>query len=244
MEDQELEQRIRAMQRIYGAEGMPEPGTLPLPGAQILALVQYMTPEEVLEELKRVCATLDKTILDNIVRDKMILQQHENQQKQEERHAREIAEKDAVIKSNEEKIRTLESELRDKKHSEETLKEEKFAGKSKRGIDKTKTTSKGRDDNKDDFDGTPDSAVQIDTETDKDDYFEDTKPVSRDRIQKIKKERASKYTLADASKIEDYYCDMSQLPEGAIVIDEDQDLTDVIFDEVRTIIARRYHYVI
>lgn len=239
MEDRELEQRIRAMQRIYGAEGVPEPGTLPLPGAQILALAQFMTPEEVLEELKRVCATLDKTILDNMVKDKMILQQHENQQKQEELHAqekqayeREIAEKDAVIKSKEEKIKTLESELRDKKHSEETLKEEKFAGKSKRGIDKTKTTSKGRDDNKDDFDGTPDSAAQIDTETDKDDSFEDTKPVSRDRIQKIKKERASKYTLADASKIEDYYCDMSQLPEGAIVIDEDQDLTDVIFDEV------------
>lgn len=177
-----------------------------------------MTREEVIETLKRVCAAFDQKTLDSIA--SQVHHEHvEKNLKRELELAKsynsalrgtladkesQLAAKDRELVARDEEIKSLKAELADSRHSEESLKAEKYAGRSKRGLGKSRSTSRGRDDNKDDFDGTPESAPQTDANEASEGRSGDDAPVSLTQIRKAKASRPSKYTLADAAVI---FCD-------------------------------------
>lgn len=131
-----------------------------------------MTREEAIEALKKVCVAFDRSRLENIaVRDQSRQMteafRHELELKDREHKDTELALSNAdnrtlrqTVEKKDAEIKDLKSRLADSRHSVGSLRQEKFAGRSKRGLGKTKTTSKGRDDDKDDFGGTPGPASQ------------------------------------------------------------------------------------
>lgn len=133
-----------------------------------------MKREEAIEALKKVCAAFDRSRLENIAVRDQSRQMTEAFRHELELKDMELEQKDTelalsnadnrtlrqTVEKKDAEINDLKSRLADSRHSEESLRQEKFACKSKRGLGKTKMTSKGRDDDKDDFDGTPSPASQ------------------------------------------------------------------------------------
>lgn len=100
-----------------------------------------MTREEVIETLKRVCATFDQKILDSIAAQV----HHEHVEKNLERELElaksdnnvlwdSLSDKETQLSAKDEEISSLKAKLKDIRHSEESLREEKYASKSKYGI--------------------------------------------------------------------------------------------------------------
>jgi len=101
-----------------------------------------MTREEVIDTLKRVCAAFDRKTLDAIVAQvhhehtvrnlqrELDLKEERIAQVESDRSALErvLANKDAELSEKDSRIRNLEKQLEDIRHSESTLKKEKFAG--------------------------------------------------------------------------------------------------------------------
>lgn len=255
MEADELEQRIRATQRIVEAMAESCEDCRPLLDTLIPA-TEFMTREEVIETLKRVCAAFDQKTLDSIaarvhhehveknLQRELELAKSDNTALKDSLAAKEcqLAAKDRELAARDEEIKSLKAALADSRHSEESLREEKYAGKSKRGLGKSRSTSRGRDDNKDDFDGTPESAPQTDANEASEGRSGDEIPVSLTQIRKAKASRPSKYTLADAAEKVVHECDLSRLPKGAVLI-PGSETTETIFSEERIIRADIYKFV-
>ena len=110
-----------------------------------------MTREEVIETLKRVCAAFDQKTLDSIAAQV----HHEHVEKNLQRELelaksdntalkdslaakecqlaakdRELAARDEELAARDEEIKSLKAALADSRHSEESLKAEKYAGKN------------------------------------------------------------------------------------------------------------------
>lgn len=170
---------------------------------------------------------------------------------------RRMAEKEAdhkrVMAEKEAEIASLRESLTDSRHVEESLKQDRFAGKSKRGIDSKTCTRKGRDDDKDDFDGTSGSAPPTDVDVASTaDSAEDVptsagvsgtrdRTMDLDEFRRSSAKRPSHYTLADAKEKVTHECDLSQLPEGAVVVGKMK--KEVVFHEVHTVRADIYDFV-
>ena len=104
-----------------------------------------MTREELLEELKRVCAAFDRQALDTITERRQSRQEKENMQRELDASRLDNAalkSDNAALKSDNDRlqksvdtkdaeIKALKARLADTRHSEESLKQEKFAGKNK-----------------------------------------------------------------------------------------------------------------
>ena len=132
-----------------------------------------MTPEEIRETLFR---TLDK--LDELYGDRSHVE--EMMRREREAHAREVVnlrselaakdriltEKERCLTEKDNRIASLEKELADSKTARanadnkvRSMTQEKYHGTSKKGIDRKHQTQKGLEDDKDDFDGIPGSAL-------------------------------------------------------------------------------------
>lgn len=173
----------------------------------LIPATEFMTREEVIETLKRVCAAFDQKTLDSIaarvhhehveknLQRELELTKSDNTALKDSLAAKEclLAEKDRELAARDEEIKSLKAELADSRHSEESLKAEKYAGRSKRGLGKSRSTSRGRDDNKDDFDGTPESAPQTDADEASEGGSGDDAPVSLTQIRKAKASRPSSF---------------------------------------------------
>ncbi len=128
-----------------------------------------MTREEMIENLLHA--------LDKLERMKSAQEAAEQvRQSEKEAHTQEVAHLWTEAAEKDVRIAVLEKELSesrasnvDANHQVEAAKQDKFSGTSKKGIDKKHRTGKGRDDDKDDFDGTSGSAAPQDPA--------DTKPV-------------------------------------------------------------------
>lgn len=254
MEPDEIEKRIRHIHNVELALDESGEGYTPLTDA-LRQAIPYMTPEEIRETLFR---TLD--MVDRQWQEKQASK--ETCDKEREEHKLEVAllknqldlkdkaltEKDKALSESNRRIAELEKALAEKtaenvdaNHRVESSNKDKFCGTSKRGIDKDKTTGKGRDDNKNDFDGTESSASPAESE-----HEASTKPetqtITREKkdIEKDQAKTRGKYTLADASEKIIYECDESLVPEGAQIIDHSE---EVVFDEERIIKAYIYKMV-
>lgn len=253
MEADEIARRIRHIHDIETAMDESGEGKSPLTDA-LRNAIPYMTPEEIRETLFR---TLDK--LDELYGDRSSYE--EVRRKEREAHDlevsnlkaemaskdRSLAEKDSAIAEKDVRIAALEKELAESKaanvdarHKVESANQEKFCGTSKKGIDRKHQTQKGRDDNEDDFDGTPGSAAPQDADGSR--KAEGVETIARDRsdIKKEQKATRGRYTLADATEKIIYECDDTLVPEGAVVIGHSE---EVVFDEEHIIRAYIYKMV-
>ena len=254
MEADEIARRIRQIHDIEIAMDESGEGRSPLSDT-LRNAIPFMTPEEIRETLFR---TLDK--LDELYGDRAGYE--EQLRKEREAHEREmanakadlaekdrrLADKDKAIAERDKRIGELEKELSDCRasktdadHKVNAMNKEKFQGTSKRGIDKTHNTAKGRDDGKGGFDGTPGSAVPDDNAGN---AAETSNASKTDRISKDKAEieeeqgaTRGKYSLADAQEKIFYPCDLSLLPEGAEVVGQS---VETVFDEIRILRALQY----
>lgn len=116
---------------------------------------EFMTREQVIDILKRVCEAYDRKTLDAI--EAQVHHEHTARNLQRELNLkdekiarvesdnsaleRSLANKYADLLEKDSKIRDLEKQMEASRHSEVILKVEKFAGKSKRGIEKSKSTA-------------------------------------------------------------------------------------------------------
>lgn len=103
-----------------------------------------MTREEVIETLKRVCAAFDQKTLDSIaaqvhhehveknLQRELELAKSDNTALKDSLAAKEcqLAAKDRELAARDEEIKSLKAALADSRHSEESLKAEKYAGKN------------------------------------------------------------------------------------------------------------------
>ena len=253
MESDEIARRIQHIHDIEIAMDESGEGNTPLTDA-LRNAIPYMTPEEIRETLFR---TLDK--LDELYGDRSAAE--ELLRREREAHAQEVvnlrselsskdrilAEKERTLAEKDNRIASLEKALAeseaartDADHKVSSMNQDKFQGTSKKGIDNKHQTKKGRDDNKDDFDGTPGSAgPQQDTNSKKGENVE-TITRSKSDIRKAQASTRGKYTLADATEKIIYECDESLLPNGSIVIGHSD---EVVFDEERIIRAYIYRMV-
>ena len=115
----------------------------------LIPATEFMTREEVIATLKRACAAFDQKTLDAIaaqvhhehtvrnlqpeldLKDERIAQVESDRSALERVVANkdaELTEKDVALAEKDSKIRELEKQLEDIRHSEATLKKEKFAG--------------------------------------------------------------------------------------------------------------------
>lgn len=247
MEADGIARRIRQVRDIEIAMDESGEGRTPLTDA-LRNAIPFMTPEEIRETLFR---TLDK--LDELYGDKTNVE--ELLRKEREAHERdianirnEIAAKDRALAVKDSEIARLKKELAESKasntdanHKVSSMNKDKFQGTSKKGIDKSHSTSKGRDDNKDDFDGTPESAAPDDNAGKSMGSTGSPKvdKISKDKseIEAEKKATRGNYTLADAQEKIFYECDLSLVPEGAEIIGQS---TETVFDEIRILRAIQY----
>lgn len=263
MESAEIEQRIRAMHLIDMAAMESEEDFISLVDI-ILPAAEFMTREELIEQLRRVCEAYDKQSIDHRVfrANEKLKEENMHRELEEERRMRREAEaartaaenevkaKDAIILDQDKTIKEMSEALEDVTHTSQSLKQEKFASKSKRGIDNVKGTSKGRDDDKDDFDGTPESVAPVDNTVSADGNkntgaasdSNETEDISMDDFKKKHKVRPSKYKLADASVKVVHECDLSRLPEGAVPVPGSESEV-IIFNEERIIRADVYKFI-
>lgn len=261
MEADEIEQRIRATHRIAEAAAESEEELRPLVET-LHSIVEFMTREELINTLLRVGSAYDRMKLETKNRQELSAQVEENLRREialrdsaieekdlkiaeqgsklEEKDSK-IAEQGSKIADQDAEIKRLKAQLADIQHSEATLKQEKFAGKSKRGIDKKTTTAKGRDDDKDDFDGTPGSVSDHDSSEPATEAAK-AKPMSLSQLKEMKARRPSSYKLADAAVKVVHECDLSRLPEGAVLIPGGE-TTETIFHEEKIIRADVYKFV-
>ncbi len=206
-----------------------------------------MNPEEIRQTLWRTLDKLDELYGDRNNAEELLRSEREAHRQEMANLNAEMAAKDRKLEEKEARIAALEKELAQSKaanvdanHKVESANQEKFCGTSKKGIDKKHDTKKGRDDDKGDFDGTPDSAAPQENADCQDSQHVET--ISRNQSD-IKNEQAltrGKYNLADATEKIIYECDDSLLPEGAIVVDHSE---EVVFEEERIIRARIYKMV-
>lgn len=253
MEADEIARRIRQIHDIEIAMDESGEGRSPLTDA-LRNAIPYMTPEEIRETLFRTLDKLDELYGDRTNAEELLRSEREAHDLEVSRlraemasKERSLAEKDREIAENNVRIAALEKELEQSKaanvdanHKVESANQEKFCGTSKKGIDKKHNTRKGRDDHKDDFDGTSGSAAPQE-HTDSQDS-RDVETISRDHTD-IKDEQSAtrgKYSLADATEKIIYECDDTLLPEGAVVVDHSE---EVVFDEEHIIRARIYKMV-
>lgn len=262
MEADELERRIRATQRIVEAVAESYEDYRPLVDTLIPA-TEFMTREEVIDTLKRVCAAFDQKTLNTIaaqvhhehtvrnlqreldLKEERIAQVESDKSALERTLANkdaELSEKDAELSEKDSRIRDLEKQLEDIRHSEATLKKEKFAGKSKRGIEKSKATSRGRDDDKDDFDGTSGSVSRDEEPAGQQSTGISSAPMSLSDLRNISGGRPTKYTLADAARKIVHECDVTRLPEGAVIVPGGESV-ETVFHEEHVIVADIYKFV-
>lgn len=106
-----------------------------------------------------------------------------------------------------------------------------FGSKSVKGIDK-KQESKGKNDDKEEFDGTPGSlTVSVEEETEESKTSKPSKGNSR---------KGSTYKTLEADARIEHKCDMSQLPEGAVRIK-----TEIrkVFDQISLVIEHDFEVV-
>ncbi len=246
MEADEIARRIQQIHDIEIAMDAPGEGKSPLTDA-LRKAIPYMTPEEIRQTLWRTLDKLDELYGDRNNAEELLRSEREAHKQEMDNLTAEMAAKDRKLAENEARIAALEKELAQSKaanvdanHKVESANQEKFCGTSKKGIDKKHDTKKGRDDDKDDFDGTSGSAApQENTDTQ---VSQDVETISRNQSD-IKTEQAAtrgKYSLADASEKIIYECDDTLLPEGAIVVDHSE---EVVFEEERIIRARIYRMV-
>lgn len=232
-----------------GEEAVAVPAREVSPVGRELRIMVDMTREEAIEKLLKLAADYDRVTLDRRTERENHIRALENfardhafamEQKDREKAAL-LKDKDretaALLEEKDREIANLRKELADKTHSEQSMRQEKFGGKSKRGIEKSGATAKGRDDDKNDFDGTPGSPSS--SESTGQDV---SAPVSLDDIRNKKAARPTKYTIADASSRIVHDCDMSRLPEGAVLIPGGESV-ETVFDEKHVIIAHIYKFI-
>lgn len=213
-----------------------------------------MTREEVIDTLKRVCAAFDQKTLDAIaaqvhhehtfrnlqreldLKDKQIARVESDNSALE----RALANKDAELSEKDSKIRDLEKTAGRQPSLRGNPESGEVSWQEQEGIEKSKALSKGRDDEKDDFDGTP-GAVSRNDETDvrQSATGECADSMSLSEFRGISGGRPSKYTLADAARKIVHECDMARIPEGAVVIPGGES-TETVFHEEHIIVADIY----
>lgn len=239
MEADEIARRIKHIHDIEIAMDESGEGNTPLTDA-LRKAIPYMTPEEIRETLFRALDKLDAMHADKTSSEELHRKEREAHALEVSTLKREMASKDELIESLKKELAASKAANVDAEHKVSSMNQDKFQGMSKKGIDKKHRTGKGRDDNKDDFDGTPGSASP---QTAKDGQnAEGPETVIRDKsdIDKEKKATRGKYTLADATEKIIYECDDTLVPEGAVVVGHSQ---EVVFDEVHIIRAYVYNMV-
>lgn len=252
----ELEKRIRNTQYIASAMEESFEDVRPLLETLVPAFA-FMTREEIIEAATRLCAALDQEKLDSVafrmkyekdmaakdreleLKDERLRQlEAENKAK-----AKELEAKDAVIASKDKELADKERELQDALNSEKTLKSDKFGSKSKRGIESNGKVAKGRDDNKEDFDGTGDSALQNEGDVNETSKESNGESIDLEDFKKTKGSgRPTKYKLADAAEKVLHKCDLSCIPAGAVMLNDGEPTYETVFHEVRTIRADIYEF--
>ena len=140
-----------------------------------------MTPEEIRETLFRTLDKLDEPYGDRSTAEELLSREREahaqevvNLRSELSSKDRILAEKDRCLAEKDNRIASLEKALAeseaartDADHKVGSMNQDKFQGTSKKGIDNKHQAKKGRDDNKDDFDGTPGPAGAQDTNSKK-----------------------------------------------------------------------------
>ena len=246
METDEIARRIRHIHDIETAMDESGEGKTPLTDA-LRNAIPYMTPEEIRETLFRTLDKLDELYGDRSSHEELLRKEREAHDLEVSSLKAEMAAKERKLAEKDVRIAALEKELAESKaaktdadHKVSSMNQDKFQGTSKKGIDKRHQTQKGRDDNEDDFDGTPGSAAPQDTAGAK--KADGVETIARDRsdIRKEQDATRGKYTLADATEKIIYECDDTLVPEGAVVVGHSE---EVVFDEEHVVRAHIYKMV-
>lgn len=169
MDSDEIARRIRQIHDIEIAMDESGEGKAPLSDA-LRNAIPYMTPEEIKETLYRTLDKLDELYGDRTSYEELLRKEREAHELEVSNLKKEMAanEKNLTDTISEKNVRiaALEKELAQSKvatvdanHKVDSMNQDKFQGTSKKGIDKRHQTQKGRDDHKDDFDGTSGSAA-------------------------------------------------------------------------------------
>lgn len=247
MEADEIARRIRQIHDIETAMDESGEGKSPLTDA-LRNAIPYMTPEEIRETLFRTLDKLDELYGDRSSYEEVLRKEREAHVLEvsnlREEMASKVAEKDRSLAEKDARISALEKELAESKaanidanHKIGSMNQDKYQGTSKKGIDKKHQTQKGRDDDKGDFDGTPDSSSPQDSCDNRNAVEVETITRTKEDIEKDQKTSRGKYTLADATEKVIYECDDTLVPEGAVIVNHSK---EVVIDEEH--IIRAYIY--
>ena len=217
MELDELQRRILHRQELERLESMPPKSYNPSEGMSPEEMSRYIQflfnqLEEIKEELRRANTTIAENASEQKRLNALVLSL--TNQLNEALH----------------NLQELQRENEDLKASVRISKKHRFGSPSQKGITKTKDVA-GRDDGKDDFDGTTGS---LPSTTDKDSSDEETAREENDN-------RASRKGCTNTKMSADYQvlheCDMTRIPSGAIVLKKS---IRKVFDSVNLIVEHDF----
>lgn len=217
MELDELQRRILHRQELERLESMPPKSYNPSEGMSPEEMSHYIQflfnqLEEIKEELRRANTTIAENASEQKRLNALVLSL--TNQLNEALH----------------NLQELQRENEDLKASARISKKHRFGSPSQKGITKTKDVA-GRDDGKDDFDGTTGS---LPSTTDKDSCDEETAKEENDN-------RASRKGCTNTKMSADYQvlheCDMTRIPFGAIVLKKS---IRKVFDSVNLIVEHDF----
>jgi len=217
MELDELQRRILHRQELERLESMPPKSYNPSEGMSPEEMSRYIQflfnqLEEIKEELRRANTTIAENASEQKRLNALVLSL--TNQLNEALH----------------NLQELQRENEDLKASARISKKHRFGSPSQKGITKTKDVA-GRDDGKDDFDGTTGS---LPSTTDKDSCDEETAKEENDN-------RASRKGCTNTKMSADcqvlHECDMTRIPSGAIVLKKS---IRKVFDSVNLIVEHDF----
>lgn len=217
MELDDLQRKILHRQELERLESMPPKSYNPSEGMSPEEMSRYIQflfnqLEEIKEELRRANTTIAENASEQKRLNALVLSL--TNQLNEALH----------------NLQELQRENEDLKASVRISKKHRFGSPSQKGITKTKDVA-GRDDGKDDFDGTTGS---LPSTTDKDSSDEETAREENDN-------RASRKGCTNTKMSADYQvlheCDMTRIPSGAIVLKKS---IRKVFDSVNLIVEHDF----